>query len=48
MDMVFATVQTMGRDDVLTGFARDEFDVIVIDEVHGAGAGTEWKVLDYF
>ncbi len=48
VDMVFATVQTMGRDDVLTGFARDEFDVIVIDEVHRAGAGTHRKIMEYF
>lgn len=47
-DMIFATVQTMGRDDVLTSFRRDEFDVIVIDEVHRAGAGTHRKIMDYF
>ena len=32
-DMLFATVQTMSKDNVLTRFKRDEFDVIVMDEI---------------
>lgn len=47
-DMLFATVQTMSKDNVLTRFKRDEFDVIVMDEVHRAGAGMHRKIMDYF
>lgn len=47
-DLVFATVQTLSKDDVLHQFDKDAFDMIVIDEVHRAGAAMHQKVLDYF
>jgi superfamily II DNA or RNA helicase/HKD family nuclease len=45
---VFATIQTLARDDTLYSFDKDEFDYILIDEVHRAGAPTYQKILDYF
>jgi superfamily II DNA or RNA helicase/HKD family nuclease len=45
---VFATVQTMSRPEVLNQFSSDEFDYILIDEVHHAGASSYKRVIDYF
>lgn len=45
---VFATVQTMSRPEVLKQFTSDEFDYILIDEVHHAGAETYQRVIDHF
>ncbi|MEG0798658.1 MAG: DEAD/DEAH box helicase [Acidaminococcaceae bacterium] len=45
---LFATIQTLSKDENLYCFARDEFDYIVVDEVHHSGAETYKKVLDYF
>ncbi|PZL75683.1 DUF3427 domain-containing protein [Enterococcus plantarum] len=45
---VFATIQTLSKDETLQKFAKDTFDYILIDEVHHAGAKTYQKVIDYF
>lgn len=45
---IFATIQTLSRDEHLQRFARDFFDYILIDEVHKAGADSYKKVMDYF
>lgn len=45
---LFATIQTLARDEILHSFAPDAFDYIVMDEVHHGGAATYQKVLDYF
>ncbi|MFR0556199.1 DUF3427 domain-containing protein [Pseudoscardovia radai] len=45
---VFATIQTISRDETLNSFAPDAFDYILFDEVHHAGAATYRKVLDHF
>lgn len=45
---LFATIQTLSRDDILYSFAPDSFDYIVMDEVHHGGAATYQNVLDYF
>ena len=45
---VFATVQTLSQPHMLTSFAPDAFDYIVLDEAHRAGAVTHQRVLDYF
>ncbi|MEI5993032.1 DEAD/DEAH box helicase [Candidatus Enterococcus mansonii] len=45
---VFATIQTLSKDETLPKFAKDTFDYILIDEVHHAGAKTYQKVIDYF
>lgn len=49
-DLVFATVQTIGRRDVIekAGIAPDSFDYIVVDEFHHAATTGYRKVLEYF
>ncbi|MBU3192638.1 DUF3427 domain-containing protein [Clostridium algidicarnis] len=47
-DFIFCTVQTLSKDDVLKSFKRDEFDYIIIDEVHKAGANSYQKIVEYF
>ena len=47
-DYLFSTVQTMSKDEVYTKFDENEFDFIVIDEVHKAGAFSYKKLLNYF
>ncbi|MEV8266965.1 DEAD/DEAH box helicase [Microbacterium sp. NPDC076911] len=44
---LFATIQTLSQPDVLASFTRDEFDYVLIDEVHRAGAKSYGRVLDY-
>lgn len=45
---LFATVQTLSREDHLYQFNRDEFDYIVIDEAHRSGADSYHKIINYF
>lgn len=45
---LFATIQTLTRPDVLAIFRPDEFDYILIDEVHRAGAESYRRVIDHF
>ena len=45
---LFATVQTLSQPDVISGFASEDFDYIVIDEAHRAGASSHLRVIDYF
>ncbi|MCC5893917.1 MAG: DEAD/DEAH box helicase [Alkalibacterium sp.] len=45
---IFATVQTLSKGHILEQFAKDQFDYILIDEVHKAGAKSYHQVLDYF
>lgn len=47
-DYVFAMITTLTKDEVLHSFKKDEFDYIVIDEVHRAGAASYQKVFQYF
>ena len=47
-DYVFAMIQTLTNDDILHNFKKDEFDYIVMDEVHRAGAPSYQKVFNYF
>jgi len=49
-DMIFATVQTLGRERYLCDeyFAPDAFDYIVFDEFHHAAADSYQKLLQYF
>jgi superfamily II DNA or RNA helicase len=41
-------IQTLSKDEVLHQFRPDEFDYIVFDEVHRAGAASYQKVFNYF
>ncbi|NEG89144.1 DUF3427 domain-containing protein [Bifidobacterium aerophilum] len=45
---VFATVQTLSKDNALEQFASDEFDYVLVDEVHHAGANSYQRVIDHF
>lgn len=45
---LFATIQTISKDYMLEQFKPDEFDYIIIDEVHKAGASSYRKIIDYF
>lgn len=45
---LFSTIQKMSKEEVYTQFKKDEFDYIIIDEVHRAGAPSYQKIMDYF
>ncbi|MBV0933331.1 DUF3427 domain-containing protein [Marinobacterium weihaiense] len=47
-DLLFASVQTLGRSAHLERFNRDSFDYIVVDEFHHAAAGSYQRLLEYF
>lgn len=47
-DFLFATVQTISKEHVLSSFPKDYFDYIIIDEVHRAGAPTYQRILNHF
>jgi superfamily II DNA or RNA helicase/HKD family nuclease/diadenosine tetraphosphate (Ap4A) HIT family hydrolase len=46
--VLFASIQTVGRQAHLDRFAPDEFDYIVVDEFHHAEAQTYRRLIDYF
>ena len=47
-DFVFATVQTLSKQENLEKFPRDYFDACIYDEAHHTSAGSYKKVMDYF
>jgi len=47
-DVVFASIQTLGRAQHLERFRPDEFDYLVVDEFHHAAAKSYRKLIDYF
>lgn len=47
-DVLFASVQTLGRVRHLGQFARGAFDYIIIDEFHHAAAATYRRIIDHF
>jgi superfamily II DNA or RNA helicase/diadenosine tetraphosphate (Ap4A) HIT family hydrolase/HKD family nuclease len=47
-DVLFASIQTLGKLRHLRNFTRDTFDYIIIDEFHHAAAATYRKLIDYF
>lgn len=47
-DYVFATVQTINRDEHLLKYDKDEFDCIILDEAHHSSADIYQKVMNYF
>lgn len=47
-DYLFSTMQMMAKKETLERFKRDEFDTIVIDEVHRAGADSYQRIIQYF
>lgn len=47
-DLTFATMQTMSRPETMERFGKNYFDMIIIDEVHRAGAPTYQRIMDFF
>jgi len=47
-DLLFASVQTLGRQDNLEKFQKDFFDYVVIDEFHHAAAKSYQKIIGHF
>jgi superfamily II DNA or RNA helicase/HKD family nuclease len=45
---LFATIQTLSKDHILNQFDSAEFDYVLVDEVHKAGADSYVKVMEYF
>ncbi|MEZ5571089.1 MAG: DUF3427 domain-containing protein [Halioglobus sp.] len=48
VDMLFASIQTLGRINHLRIFGRDHFDYIIVDEFHHAAARTYQQLLVHF
>ncbi len=47
-DFVFATVQTLNRDEHLLQYIPDHFDAICLDEAHHVPAATYQKIMHHF
>lgn len=47
-EYLFASIQTISRDGVLSRFDPGHFDYIVIDEAHHGGAETYRRIIDHF
>jgi superfamily II DNA or RNA helicase len=47
-DLLFASVQTLGRTEHLQRFAPDYFSYVVVDEFHHAAASSYQKLINYF
>jgi len=47
-DYIFATIQTMNREEHLRKFSPEHFDCIILDEAHHTAANTYQKVMSYF
>ena len=47
-DFVFATVQTLSKQENLERFPRDYFDACIYDEAHHTSAGSYKRIMDYF
>lgn len=47
-DFVFATVQTLSKEETLEKYSKTAFDAIVIDEAHHSAANSYKKVMDHF
>ncbi|QES90248.1 DUF3427 domain-containing protein [Rhizosphaericola mali] len=47
-DFIFATVQTISKQNHLNLFSKAHFDYIIIDETHRSAADTYLKILEYF
>jgi superfamily II DNA or RNA helicase/diadenosine tetraphosphate (Ap4A) HIT family hydrolase len=47
-DILFASIQTLGRNEHLRRFDTRAFDYIVVDEFHHASAATYRRLIDHF
>jgi len=48
VDMLFASIQTLGREHHLNNFRADYFDYVIVDEFHHAAARTYQRLLSHF
>ena len=48
VDYLFATMQTMAKEEVYSSFDPAIFDIIVIDEAHRIGAKSYQNIMNYF
>ena len=47
-ELLFATMQMMSKEDILSHYSPEDFDVIILDECHHAGAESYQKIMRYF
>ncbi len=47
-DFIFATMNMMAKEETWSHFKDDQFDTIIIDEVHRAGAESYQKIINHF
>lgn len=47
-DFLFSTMQMMAKPEIHEMFAKNEFDVIVLDECHHVGANSYQRIMSYF
>ena len=47
-EFLFATMQMMSKEDILSYYSPGDFDVIILDECHHAGAESYQKIMQYF
>lgn len=47
-EYLFSTMQMMAKQETLERFSREEFDTIIIDEVHRAGSESYKRIMEYF
>ena len=47
-DVVFATIQTLSKADILKGYEKEHWDLIIIDEAHHSSADSYKKIMNYF
>ena len=47
-DHIFATVQTMSKNEVMQKYSTDTFDAIIIDEAHHSAADSYRMIMEYF
>ena len=47
-DFVFATVQTLSKEETLSRYKKEHWDLIIIDEAHHSSADSYKRIMDYF
>lgn len=47
-DFLFATMQMISKQEVYKRFSKDEFEVVIIDEVHRIGSNSYQKIMNHF
>ena len=47
-DFLFATMQMMSKEEVMTQFPKNSFQTIIVDEAHRTGTASYQKIMDYF